>query len=180
MRRAIILFILIHLLSCSQNQYCHNNADLFKNTSIQDSLESYIQSVGSVENDDNLPTIVTVSLAIDYAQDTVLCFDISNYPGRENAIIIDSIGKIHIKPSLKKGVCRLMGRLCLVRYEDDIDGSFIINESVLKPVPEDIKAFSIDDYPFQCITKRPSSKKYHYHGRDSLCLIERYFGPSEK
>lgn len=153
---------------------------LFVDSSIQDSLECFIETVGKVKNRYGAPTIATVSIFKHDEKflgnnDTTITFFISYIPKPYTDVIVIGEGGItdttYSIPAADKGYCMVKDEICLVRYENIEEASEIINESILRPVKENpslVDAFNLEYWEHI----RPAAKTYVYHSFGLIELID--------
>ena len=132
MNRISIIFFAILVVACSQRKECEDNAievvPLFKNSSFQDSLICFVESIDSIPYDTPPPEYLVQfgvfnkdTLIIMAANDEVLSTPDLNSTPRE---IIKHKYKI-------EGGTYINGKPILVRTVDSIDVSNLMNNSVL-------------------------------------------------
>ena len=179
-----ILLLTALVTGCGHRQIQSNK--LFVSDSIEDSLEQFINEIGPINEDCNIPTVAAIVVCEKGNSDTTISICIQKgYPPVPPAPADDD----NYVPPIEKGMCIIKNRICCVKYIGLKQCPHLINEEVLKydPIayarydPINYKgAEDIDRTTDMSVSVRPSEKIYKYCGQDSIRLIFRRVGPTEE
>ena len=171
-----ILLLTALVTGCGHRQIQSNK--LFVSDSIEDSLEQFIDEIGPINEDCNIPTVAAIVVCEEENMDTTISICIQKgYPPVPPAPADDD----NYVPPIEKGICIIKNRICCVKYIGLKQCPHLINEEVLKYDSISFKGLEdIDRTTDMSVSVRPSEKIYKYCGQDSIRLIFRRVGPTEE
>lgn len=124
-----VILLTVLLTGCDYQQIRPNK--LFVSDSIQDSLEQYINEIGPINEDCNIPTIAAINVCVEENSDTTISICIQKgYPPIPPAPEEDNY-----VPPIEKGMCIINNRICCIKYIGLTDCTHLINEELLKYNP---------------------------------------------
>lgn len=172
----LLLILSILVFGCVNRRICSDR--LFISNAIEDSLEHYINEIGTINEDDSIPTVAAIVVCAKENMDTTVSFCIQKgYPPIPPA---PADSENYIRP-IEKGLCHIRSRICCVKYIGLTDCKHLINEGLLKYDAVKYKELDVTNQDFldRRVCIRPSEKVYKICGRDSIELIFRRIGPTE-